>query len=820
MAIVRINDLPEAVSPAPTQNVAIDGAETERVTIQALVDLVAPVATEAEAIAGTNNTARMTPLRTKQSIASEVGVTIASSAQGDKADSALQPTDVGSAAYAETADFATAEQGAKADYVADLIATLTPPMLTIAQAEANAPPINPTYYDVVYRDTSYTPNSGGRYSKRDVEPAHPLKFRNANDAWYELDEGEVWASVAGAIGDGTEDDTTALAALASYFIARGGGELHLMPGATYLADRWDLSSASYLDVYDHGASFLERTGTTGDTAFLVLGTKVTFDHFEYLLPAGLRRNRVLVLTGAGAEVRSHNIVSVDQQNNKGDIYRAAVIMQGWMQVLGDGVVTNFDLAYRYNCSDSTIGRVKAVSYDRAHWMEAPTRCSFDALVARVGSPNNISSAGENAVLWSNASDIIVNSIDGEDMGEHGVRFAGDVTGNSDITIGSIRVHNPGHSSGTDHGGSGVKFRTGNNSIRNKRITIGSIIVSDAGAEGWYQPNTEGLLIERTDDLYIGFYHVFKLNQTKSCRAGIVINSSNRVRINDFLIEDTNAAAVILENTDDNGVNFRQLNDIYLKGAIRSIGTYGLVMDRGGTTFRQISVEFTSAKSIVSDGFILYNTGGTGVFADQIYLKAKFNTVGGLPVNGDGATGANPNLKIEYSLDNVPYFYAPSTSTGSIVQGFRSNVGAVNSLVCYIQNNGNLANVTGSYGTISTRRIKSDIVDASDQWDDVKRLKVRSYKNLLTGGRQIGLVAEEVAEVSPGLVEEIDAESAPAILAAAYPDASADEISEMLAEPLFGVKLSVLNLKMLQVVQQLQERVEELENSRRKKAVRH
>lgn len=79
MADIRINVLPEATggtAPSGSDNVAIDGATTRRTTISELVNTGSPIASQAEAEAGTNATKRMTPLTTKQSIASEVGDTV------------------------------------------------------------------------------------------------------------------------------------------------------------------------------------------------------------------------------------------------------------------------------------------------------------------------------------------------------------------------------------------------------------------------------------------------------------------------------------------------------------------------------------------------------------------------------------------------------------------------------------------------------------------------------------------------------------------------------------------------------------------------
>lgn len=68
MADVRIKDLPLNGSPNANQFVATDLSSLEKMTIQTLVDTGAPVASQAEAEAGTDATKRMTALTTKQSI--------------------------------------------------------------------------------------------------------------------------------------------------------------------------------------------------------------------------------------------------------------------------------------------------------------------------------------------------------------------------------------------------------------------------------------------------------------------------------------------------------------------------------------------------------------------------------------------------------------------------------------------------------------------------------------------------------------------------------------------------------------------------------
>lgn len=93
MANIPIRDIPGGVvaSPLATDRIAIDnGTAMQQTTIANAVNSAVPVISQAGAEAGADNEQRMTALRTKQSIASEVGETIASKAQGDLADSAVQ----------------------------------------------------------------------------------------------------------------------------------------------------------------------------------------------------------------------------------------------------------------------------------------------------------------------------------------------------------------------------------------------------------------------------------------------------------------------------------------------------------------------------------------------------------------------------------------------------------------------------------------------------------------------------------------------------------------------------------------------------------
>ena len=114
----------------------------------------------------------------------------------------------------------------------------------------------------------------------------------------------------------------------------------------------------------------------------------------------------------------------------------------------------------------------------------------------------------------------------------------------------------------------------------------------------------------------------------------------------------------------------------------------------------------------------------------------------------------------------------------------------------VYSNGNVQNTNNSYGAYSDIKLKENIVDANSQWDDLKALRVRNY-NLKEGQThtQIGLVAQEVEPISPGLV---------------YESPDRDDEGNDLGTVTKSVNYSVLYMKAVKALQEAMERIETLE----------
>ena len=146
---------------------------------------------------------------------------------------------------------------------------------------------------------------------------------------------------------------------------------------------------------------------------------------------------------------------------------------------------------------------------------------------------------------------------------------------------------------------------------------------------------------------------------------------------------------------------------------------------------------------------------------------------------------------------------------------------------YIMSNGNLQNHDNSYGGISDERIKETITDASSQWADLKAMRVVNYKrkdDVRAYGSDakplIGLVAQELESVSPGLVTSIPPGPndilSDSVFGTLYkdgdviPEGSAIGDIKEVKEQVKAVNYSVLYMKAIKALQEAMARIETLE----------
>jgi len=180
------------------------------------------------------------------------------------------------------------------------------------------------------------------------------------------------------------------------------------------------------------------------------------------------------------------------------------------------------------------------------------------------------------------------------------------------------------------------------------------------------------------------------------------------------------------------------------------------------------------------GEITFNTAansGTGISEAM-----RIDETGNLLVGTTETTVNTTNFGTRISSTVPGYLASYRDVTGSSVAVlFGGNAGQV-----YIRGDGDLENTNNNYGSISDERLKSDIIDASSQIDDIMAVQVRSYTLNETGATHIGVVAQELeASGMSGLVKT-------------------DE------EGMKSVKYSILYMKAIKALQEAVTRIETLE----------
>ena len=146
---------------------------------------------------------------------------------------------------------------------------------------------------------------------------------------------------------------------------------------------------------------------------------------------------------------------------------------------------------------------------------------------------------------------------------------------------------------------------------------------------------------------------------------------------------------------------------------------------------------------------------------------------------------------------------------------------------YVMSDGDLQNADNSYGGISDERIKESITDANSQWADLKSMRVVNYTrkdDVRAYGSDakpmIGLVAQELEKVSPGLVKSVPPGPGDILSDSAFgtlyedgddiPDGSAIGDVKEIKEQVKSINYSVLYMKAIKALQEAMTRIETLE----------
>jgi hypothetical protein len=148
--------------------------------------------------------------------------------------------------------------------------------------------------------------------------------------------------------------------------------------------------------------------------------------------------------------------------------------------------------------------------------------------------------------------------------------------------------------------------------------------------------------------------------------------------------------------------------------INSSGNFGVGTTTPGTSYSEL-VNFT-ATATNQPSLTLLNTNAS--FANDVFQVRAANS---------SANGNSWNMITGWSS---------TTTLNFLVRG-----------------NGNVLNSNSSYGSLSDQRIKENIVDATPKLESLKQVRIVNFNLIGDNQKQIGVVAQELEQIFPGMVEE-------------------------------------------------------------------
>ena len=264
--------------------------------------------------------------------------------------------------------------------------------------------------------------------------------------------------------------------------------------------------------------------------------------------------------------------------------------------------------------------------------------------------------------------------------------------------------------------------------------------------------------------------------------------------------------------------------------VQSIGTFPAQFHRGANVTGGPNVILSKSRNttygsntIVQNGDTLgtiqfRGDDGTDYQSTGAYIQAFVDGTPGandmpgrlvFSTTADGASSPTERMRINNrgrlsafvdTVDNIG-FYLQGTAAGDSGLVVYNNATSTTSGtgVFVVRRDGDVENTNNSYGALSDSKLKENIVDCGSEWDDVKALQVRKYNFKEETGysthTQLGVVAQEVELVSPGLVSE-------------SPDKDAE--GNDLGTTTKSVNYSVLYMKAVKALQEAMERIETLE----------
>jgi len=217
-----------------------------------------------------------------------------------------------------------------------------------------------------------------------------------------------------------------------------------------------------------------------------------------------------------------------------------------------------------------------------------------------------------------------------------------------------------------------------------------------------------------------------------------------------------------DNTLDLGTSGGRWKDLYLSGQA--------LVQSGATSAPSFAFvnDTNTGMSRPTTDTINFVTGGTE--------RIRITNAGKLCVNTTSAINLAHTFEVNHAGNNVAVFNNIVTSgnpfgiqlrysgtghgTGGDAYTYYSHTSGSYVLKFGVRATGNVVNANNSYGQVSDRKLKENIVDATNKLDELKQIKIRNFNFIGDDTKQIGVVAQELETIFPALItdtEDVDAD---------------------------------------------------------------
>jgi len=296
------------------------------------------------------------------------------------------------------------------------------------------------------------------------------------------------------------------------------------------------------------------------------------------------------------------------------------------------------------------------------------------------------------------------------------------------------------------------------------VPDGSTSAVSLGNDG--DPNT-GIYFQAADSLGLVLGGSRKLsasstgvtieNGALSAKGGAIFNEDSADV--DFRVESNGDANMLFVDGGNNAVGIATNSPVLANGR-------GMVV-HGGSSVARVELRNDTSGAAATDGMFLTYSGndafvgnreaGTIQFWNNGSERARIESDGDVLIGTTSTTINSSNAGIALRYYGEVKIARTDAGASSPVLDVYGQAGQFK-----VMGDGDAENTNNRYSGLSDERIKTNITDANSQWNDIKAIEVKNFERKddvakYGAGKkvQIGVVAQQVESVSPGLVKDRD-----------------------------------------------------------------